>query len=48
MDHIGWVKWVDEDEFRFLRPFHRVFSKCLEIAQSAQTAEPTASPSVEI
>jgi hypothetical protein len=47
MDHIGWVKWVDEDEFRFLRPFHRVFSKCLAIAQSAQAAQPAASPSVE-
>jgi hypothetical protein len=39
MERIGWVKWVGEDEFRFLRPFHRVFSKCLEITQSAQTPE---------
>jgi hypothetical protein len=39
MERIGWVKWVGEDEFRFFRPFHRVFSKCLEIAQSAQTAQ---------
>jgi len=36
MERIGWVKWLDEDEFRFLRPFHRVFSKCLEIAGAAQ------------
>ncbi len=37
MERIGWVKWLDEDEFRFLRPFHRVFSKCLEIADAAQS-----------
>ncbi len=36
MERIGWVKWVGDDEFRFLRPFHRVFSKCLEIAGTAQ------------
>jgi len=39
MERIGWVKWVGEDEFRFLRPFHRVFSKCLEIAHTAQIPE---------
>jgi chromosome condensin MukBEF MukE localization factor len=45
MEQIGWVKvkGLGEDEFRFLRPFHRVFSKCLEVAQSAQTAQPDAS-----
>lgn len=37
MERIGWVKWVGDDEFRFARPFHRVFSKCLEIA--SQSAE---------
>jgi hypothetical protein len=37
MERIGWIKWLDEDEFRFLRPFHRVFSKCLEIADAAQS-----------
>ncbi len=47
MERIGWVKWVSEDEFRFLRPFHRVFSKCLDIAQTAQTAPPPAGPPVE-
>ncbi len=36
MERIGWVKWLGEEEFRFLRPFHRVFSKCLELAQTAQ------------
>lgn len=35
MERIGWLKWVGDDEFRFLRPFHRVFSKCLEISQQA-------------
>lgn len=37
MERIGWVKWLGEDEFRFLRPFHRVFSKCIEISQAAQS-----------
>lgn len=36
MERIGWVRLLGEDEFRFLRPFHRVFSKCLEVTQSAQ------------
>lgn len=35
MERIGWIKWLGDDEFRFLRPFHRVFSKCLEVAESA-------------
>jgi chromosome condensin MukBEF MukE localization factor len=40
LERIGWLKWLDEDqqEFRFLRPFHRVFSKCLELSQQAQQA----------
>ena len=37
MERIGWVEWVSDDEFRFARPFHRVFSRCLEIA--SQSAE---------
>jgi len=40
MERIGWVKWLGPDEFRFLRPFHRVFSKCLELAQAASTPTP--------
>ena len=34
MEQLGWVKLkgLGEDEFRFLRPFHRVFSKCLELS----------------
>jgi hypothetical protein len=47
MERIGWVRRVGEDEFRFLRPFYRVFSKCLEIAQAAQAAPPPAGSSVE-
>ena|SRR5258706_2465059 len=39
MERIGWVKWLSEDEFRFMRAFHRVFSKCLEVVERAQ-AEP--------
>lgn len=36
MERIGWVKWLTDDEFRFLRPFHRVFSKCIELTQAVQ------------
>ena len=32
MERLGWVKFVGEEEFRFLRPFHRVFDKCLELS----------------
>ena len=32
LDRVGWLKWLGPDEFRFLRPFHRVFDKCLELA----------------
>jgi hypothetical protein len=36
MEQLGWVKLkgLGEDEFRFLRPFHRVFSKCLELSST--------------
>ena len=43
MERIGWVKWLGPDEFRFLRPFHRVFSKCIELAQTANTPAPAQS-----
>ncbi|MBI4658156.1 MAG: hypothetical protein HY735_04770 [Verrucomicrobia bacterium] len=36
MERLGWVKFVGEEEFRFLRPFHRVFDKCLELARTAR------------
>jgi hypothetical protein len=41
MERIGWAKAISQEEFRFLRPFHRVFSKCLDLAQAAQ---PDAAP----
>jgi hypothetical protein len=37
MARIGWLRCLNDDEFRFLRPFHRVFSKCIERAQAART-----------
>jgi len=33
MEKLGWVKFLSDDEFRFLRPFHRVFDKCLELSK---------------
>ncbi len=33
MKRIGWVHILGPDEFRFLRPFHRVFARCIELAQ---------------
>lgn len=42
LKNVGWAKWVADDEFRFLRPFHRMLSKCLELAeQSGQRASET-------
>ncbi len=37
MERLGWVKFVGEEEFRFLRPFHRVFDKCLEISAATSS-----------
>lgn len=45
MERIGWVRCEDNGEFRFLRPFHRVFSKCLELARAGQPAT-ASSPAV--
>ncbi|MBA3962472.1 MAG: hypothetical protein H0X40_11295 [Chthoniobacterales bacterium] len=39
LERLGWLKWLGIDEFRFLRPFHRVFDKCLEL--STQVASTT-------
>lgn len=47
MKGYGWIKFVGEEEFRILRPFHRVFDKCLELVETAKTppaAETTANP----
>lgn len=32
MERLGWLKFHGEEEFSFLRPFHRVFDKCLELS----------------
>jgi len=32
LGRLGWLKWLGPDEFRFLRPFHRVFDRCLELS----------------
>lgn len=38
MERLGWVKFLGDEEFRFLRPFHRVFDKCLELSRLASDA----------
>ena len=30
---IGWAKWVSTDEFKILRPFCRVFERCLALSE---------------
>lgn len=48
MERLGWVKFHGEEEFSFLRPFHRVFDKCLELsAAKGGKSNPTQSPQVE-
>lgn len=44
LKHVGWAKWVAEEEFRFLRPFHRMLSKCLELAEQSGQAASEISP----
>jgi hypothetical protein len=44
MERYGWVKFVGADEFRILRPFHRVFDKCLELAAAESAAASNAAP----
>ena len=39
LKNIGWAKLVGENQVRFLRPFHRVFSKCLELSEEAHAAQ---------
>lgn len=39
MERLGWAKFIGEDEFRFLRPFHRMFDKCLELSEEPQNAK---------
>lgn len=35
MEGLGWVKFLGDEEFRFLRPFYRMFDKCLELSAAA-------------
>jgi condensin complex protein MksE len=37
MERLGWAKFLGDEEFRLLRPFHRIFDKCLELSQKAQS-----------
>lgn len=37
MERYGWVKFFDAEEFKILRPFHRVFDKCLELTTAMAT-----------
>lgn len=47
LTRIGWAKWVGAEEFCFLRPFYRVFDKCLELSRlSAESTATLASDSV--
>ncbi len=41
MERLGWVKAIGDDEFRFLRPFHRVFDKCVELTTEPDDAGDT-------
>jgi len=39
MERIGWTKLISEEEFRFLRPIHRVLDKCLELSQAVPNSQ---------
>jgi hypothetical protein len=43
MERYGWVKFFDNDEFKILRPFHRVFDKCLELVAEVNSTGPAES-----
>jgi hypothetical protein len=36
MVRLGFVEYFNDDTFRFLRPFHRVFDKCQELSIAAE------------
>lgn len=38
MERLGWLKWLGTDEFRLLRPFHRVFDTCLRLSPASEAA----------
>ncbi len=33
LSRIGWAKFVGTEDFRFLRPFYRIFERCLELSK---------------
>ncbi|HNA31816.1 MAG TPA: hypothetical protein PL106_01730, partial [Flavobacteriales bacterium] len=43
----GWVEYNNDDTFRFLRPFHRLFDKCQEISQAAEQENRDVLPGLE-
>jgi hypothetical protein len=38
MAKIGWLRRLGAEEFEFLRPFHRILDKCLELSASTDVA----------
>lgn len=40
LERFGFAKVLGEDEFRFLRPFHRLLDKCLELASAPKGNNP--------
>jgi hypothetical protein len=48
MEGLGWVRFLGEEEFKFLRPFYRMFDKCLELsATAAQRSDESPSGNAE-
>lgn len=45
MNGLGWVKLLDGEEFKFLRPFHRMFDKCRELSAAAAKRSDNPPPS---
>jgi hypothetical protein len=43
----GWAEYNSDDDFRFLRPFHRLFDKCQEISEAAEREQREVLPSTE-
>ena len=44
LSRIGWAKFVGIEEFRFLRPFYRIFEKCLELSKLSEQHAANISP----
>jgi hypothetical protein len=43
----GWAEYNNDDTFRFLRPFHRLFDKCQEISLAAEQENRDVLPGLE-